>query len=396
MRWLLTALIASGVGLTLAWALWPRPISVETAVISRQNVDVTVDDEGKTRVREVFVVSAPIAGALARVNLHAGDEVMANTSVVASIRPVLPPLLDKRSRLVAEAAVDAAQASVDLANAQLRQAAAQADFMKTEQDRAESLVHRGAISENAYDKAVLDAAVSRSELERAKANLAVQQQQYESARAVILQGDSGSESAACCVNVFAPVSGEVLRVMTESEQVVQPGTPLVEIGDTHDLEISVDLLSRDAVRVVPGDKARIDGWGGEPLTAEVVRVDPAAVTKVSALGIEEQRVSVVLKLLDTGAAGQRLGHGFRVVAHIVVWHGDLLVSVPVGALFRDGPDWAVYVVKDDVARVRKIALGERNDELAVVMSGLEEGERVVVHPSDSVSDGVKVAVERPL
>ncbi|MDE2383818.1 MAG: efflux RND transporter periplasmic adaptor subunit [Alphaproteobacteria bacterium] len=390
MRWLLAFVVAGALVAGLAWALWPKPVPVEAVAIGRHDVDITIDDEGKSRVRDVFAVSAPIAGALARINLHAGDAVTGKSSVVASIRPVAPPLLDKRSRRIAETAVDAAKASVDLATAQLRQSEAQASFLKAELDRAENLVHRGAIAERAYDKAVLDSAVAGSDLERAKANLAVQQQQLESAEAVLSQDAAEAGNGACCVDVVAPVSGEVLRVMTESEQVVQPGTPLVEIGDTRDIEITADLLSRDAVRVAPGAKARIDGWGGGPLMAEVVSVSPAAATKVSALGIEEQRVSVTLKLLNGSSSGPRLGHGFRVLVHIVVWHGGKLLTVPVGALFRTGPDWTVYVVKDGVAQLKPVTLGERNDEWAVVASGLEEGERVILHPGDTVANGTQV------
>jgi HlyD family secretion protein len=288
-------------------------------------------------VRDVFVVPAPISGELSRIDLHAGDTVVAHSTVLASIKPVSPSLLDKRARLVAEASIDATKAAVDLASAQLRQATAQAAFMKAEQRRAEILSHQGAISQMVHDKAVLDASVAAADEDRAKANLAVQQQ-YESARAVIFPVSTGSNQGPCCVDAFAPTSGQVLRIVTESEQVVQMGTPLVEVGDTNDIEVAVDLLSRDAVRVVPGNKAVIDGWGGPALFATVVRVDPVAVTKVSALGIEEQRVSTVLKLDGANQPGQRLGHGFRVVAHIVVWEEDNILSIPVSALFRVGTD----------------------------------------------------------
>lgn len=392
MKWLYTALGALIVVAALAWALWPRPFKVEATTIGRHKITLTVEDEGKSRVRDVFVVSAPISGELSRIDLHAGDTVVAHSTVLASIKPVSPSLLDKRARLVAEASIDAAKAAVDLASAQLRQATAQAYFMKAEQHRAEILSHQGTISQTVYDKAVLDASVAAADEDRAKANLAVQQRQYESARAVIFPVSTGSNQGPCCVDVFAPTSGQVLRIVTESEQVVQMGTPLVEVGDTNDIEVAVDLLSRDAVRVVPGNKAVIDGWGGPALSAKVVRVDPVAVTKVSALGIEEQRVSTVLKLDGANQPGQRLGHGFRVVAHIVVWEEDNILSIPVSALFRVGTDWATYIIKDNVARLKKLTLGEKNDELAAVTSGLAEGDTVILHPSDLLVEGAKVEI----
>lgn len=390
MKWLITALAGLIVAAALAWALWPRPMKVETAVIARHQISVMVEDEGKSRVRDVFVVSAPIAGELARIALQPGDRVVADSTILATIKPASPSLLDKRAKLVAETAIDAAKAAVDLATAQLHQAEAQSAFTKSEQRRAEILKHQGTISETTYDKAVLDASLAAADEDRARANLAVQQQQYESARAVIFPVSSGSGQGACCVDVFAPASGQVLRVVTESAQVVQVGTPLLEIGDIRDLEIAVDFLSRDAVRIAIGDRATIDGWGGPALAAKVSRIDPVAITKVSALGIEEQRVSVVLKLEDANNFKPSLGHNFRVVAHVEVWQGDNLLAVPVGALFRVGPDWATFVISDSTVHLQKITLGQKNDDFAEVTSGLKEGDTVVIHPSDLLVDGAKV------
>jgi HlyD family secretion protein len=378
----------------IAWALWPKPIAVETAVIDRRPIEVSIEDEGKTRIREVFTVSAPIAGKLLRLNLHAGDAVSENQTVVALIKPAEPGLLDVRAKKIAEAVVEARQAAVDLATAQAHQADAQLGFLDAELARATTLVSRGTISERAFEKATLDVALAKAEVESVKANLLVRQRELESARAALIEGEAAAGSGRCCVEVRAPASGEVLRVLTESEQVVQAGTPLIEIGDPTNLEIVVDLLSRDAVRAVPGAEATIEGWGGPPLKATVTRIEPAAVTKVSALGIEEQRVTVELKLLDPPERWPRLGHGFRVIVRILLWRGENLVAVPMGALFRQGSAWAVFIVKDGVARLQPVELGERNTDYAEVAAGLDPGMAVILHPGDSVTDGSRLAVSR--
>jgi len=374
-----------------AWALWPKPLAVDTAVIARRTIDVSVEEEGKSRVREVFTVSAPITGRLMRLGLHPGDNVVAGDTVIASIRPTQPVLLDARARLVAEATRQAAAAAVDLAASQVRQAEAQLPFVKAQLDRANTLIERGTISEQAYQKAELDVTVAQSQIDAAQANLVVRQGELKSAAAALGEGDASQDAGDCCVDVHAPVSGRVLKVATESEQVVQAGTPILDVGDPSDLEIVVDLLSRDAVQVNKGAMAMVDGWGGPPLRAEVTNIEPAAVTKISALGIEEQRVTAVLRLLDPLDTLQRLGHGFRVVAHISVWRGDNLVAVPIGALFRQGTSWAVFTDQDGSAHLQLIELGQRNGEYAEVKKGLEPGVVVVLHPSDQLSDGARVS-----
>ena len=389
-RLLMLVILLAAAG-ALIWALWPRPVPVETAAIGRRTIEIAVEEEGKSRIRDVFTVSAPIAGQMLRVNLHAGDAVTKDQTIVASIQPADPGLLDARTRKVAEAAVEAARAGVDLATAQVREAEAQLAFAEEELNRATTLVRRGTISERAFDKAKLDVETAAAAVESAKAQLRVRQRELESAEAALIEGGGGGTT--CCTDVRAPVSGRVLRVLTESEQVVLAGTPLVEIGDPADLEIVADLLSRDAVRVRPGASAVIDGWGGPPLAASVTRVDPAAVTKVSALGIEEQRVSTILTLSGEPASWADLGHDFRVVARISLWKGDNLLAVPIGALFRKGADWAAYVVTDGKAELRTLTIGARNTEYAEVTEGLSEGDTVILHPSDRVEDGVAVLAE---
>lgn len=389
MRRLIPIAAALAVLAFLVWAFLPRAVEVELAEVALRPLEVAVEEEGEARIREVFTVSATIAGKLQRIGLHAGDEV-SEGQPVASIGPAAPVLLDSRARAVAEAAAAAAQAATDLARAQLAQAEANRDFAQGEANRAVALFQKGAMSARAYDTAIREQKTAEAAVSSAVANLAVREKELESAVAVLRSEVPGNGSF-CCVDILAPVSGKVLRVLTESEQVVQSGTPILELGDPGNLEIVVELLSRDAVRVTEGATATVSGWGGPPVAAEVERVEPSAVTRVSALGIDEQRVTVVLRL--TGAPGdwQGLGHGFRVITRIALWREDGVLTIPVGALFRDGPDWATYAVRDGRAEVQRITLGERNEDFAQVLEGLAAGDRVILHPSDQVVPGVSVA-----
>jgi HlyD family secretion protein len=385
-------LLAAAVLGGLAWALWPRALAVETARVALRDIAVLVEEQGRSRIREVFTVSAPIAGRMSRLGLHAGDAVIGGQTVVASISPAAPALLDARTRRIAEASRDAAEAAVALARAELARAAAQDEHAAAEFRRAGMLAERGTIPSRLLDQARLDAAAAAAALASARANLLVREREFESARAALIEGEAGAVAGgSCCVSVLAPASGRILRVLAQSEQVVAPGTPLVEIGDTADLEVVVELLSTEAVRVAQGAPARIDGWGGPPLSARVERIAPSAVTRVSALGIEEQRVTVVLALEGEPEAWAGLGDAYRVTAHIEIWRGAGLPAVPLGALFRSGADWAVFRVAEGRAVLTRIAIGERDGAWAEIRGGLAPGDEVILHPSDRVSDGVRVA-----
>jgi HlyD family secretion protein len=382
---MLVALLAVLAG--LAWAFWPRPMEVETAMVEKRDILVTVEEEGKSRIREIFTVSAPIGGQTLRINLHAGDKVVKDETVLAEIRPAAPGLLDARLKRVAEAAAASAEAGVGLAKAEVRQAEARLNFLKTELSRAEQLAAKGTISDSARDKARLEAETAEAVLESARSALAVRERELERAEAALIE--TGTAEGPCCTGIKAPVTGQVLRVLVESEQVVQAGTPLMEIGDPADIEITADILSRDAVEIVPGAAAEIVNWGGPPLAARVRRVEPSAITKVSALGIEEQRVPVILDLVNPGEAGQ-LGDGFRVIARIAIWEGKDKVAVPIAALFRQGGDWAVYRVVDGRAALQLVTLGRRNDNYAEVTNGLAPGDVVILHPSSQLANGARV------
>ena len=387
MRRVIIACILLAVAGALGWAFWPRPLAVELETVARRNITQTVEEEGKARIREVYTVSAPITGQTLRIDLHAGDTVEKGQTIV-SLRPAAPGLLDARLRRVAEAAAAAASAGVDLATAEVKQADAELAFLKTELERTEQLAAQGNISQSARDTARLAVETGMTALDSAKASLSVRQRDLERAQAALIETDKSE--GPCCTDLKAPVSGRILRVLAESEQVVQPGTPLVQIGDPADLEIAADILSREVVEIRTGAEAIIDDWGGPPLPARVTRVEPSATTKISALGIEEQRVAVVLKLAST-AEPAGLGDGFRVIVRITVWQGNDVVAVPVAALFRDGGDWAVYLIDNGRARLQRVSLGRRSDDFAEVTSGLDVNDSVLLHPSDQLADGVRIS-----
>ena len=389
MRRLIILLATVSVLGLIIWAFMPRPVVVEVAAVAPQTIEVSVEEEGEARIREVYTLSATIAGKLSRISLHAGDPVVAQETVVASIGPAAPAFLDSRSRAVAEATMAAAKSAVDLARAQVVQAEATLEFMTSEANRASALFEKLAISERALSNAVLEQKTAQATLDSARANLAVRERQKDSAEAALLNGDANGAEA-CCLSLIAPVSGRVLRVLTEDEQVVQVGTPILEIGNPGNLEVVVDLLSRDSVRVQPGAKAEITGWGGPPIAAQVERVEPVATPKISALGIDERRVEIFLTLTGDPNEWQLLGHGFRVIARIALWREEGVLAIPVGALFRDESNWATYVVRDGRAQLETITLGERNESYAQVLAGLEAGDQVILHPSDLISERIRV------
>jgi HlyD family secretion protein len=273
------------------------------------------------------------------------------------------------------------------------------EFAEAELARARQLAERGNISASALDRAELQVRTARAAVASAQAELDVRTYQLETARARLItprEDGVASEADRCCVPVRAPVNGRILRVLHESEGVVTAGTPLVEIGDPQDLEVVVELLSSDAVRVSDGAKVAIEAWGGgATLEGRVRRVEPYGFTKISALGIEEQRVNVIIDFVGDPEGWQRLGHGFRVEVRIVVWQADDVISVPLGVLFRRGESWAVFVSDDGRARLREVTIGQRNGRVAQVLEGLEVGERIILHPSDKVEDGTRIEARPP-
>ena len=383
----IAALLIAG----LVYAFMPRPLAVDLATISKGRVTVAVTDEGEAEVREIYRITAPVAGRLMRVGLEVGDRVTAGMTELARIEPSAPVFLDVRTEAEARAAVEVAKAAKDLADAEWKRAQAEEEFTSTELDRGRSLFARGTIPKQRLDEAERAYRVAAADLLTAQARRDQSQHELEVAEARLVSPTSpAADGGSCeCLVLRAPVDGEVLQVIEESETSLAPGNGIIEIGDPKDLQIRVDLLSEDAVLVKPGQAALITGWGGEPLNAVVRRVEPFGYTKVSALGIEEQRVDVLLDIADPPDQWSRLGHGYRVDVSILL-HDVEDLAVPTAALFRSGTSWAVFKVVADKAVLQAVDLGHRNAEKAQLVGGLSAGDIVILNPSDDVLDGVLV------
>ena len=374
------------------WAFRPQPVPVDLALVAPGDLEITVADEGLARIAEVYTVSAPVAGTVLRTVVDPGDLVVRDQTVVAVIEPVRPAFLDLRARREIEAEVDAARSALTLAEAEVNRAEAELAFWRSDLDRQEMLRQRGTIAERALEEARLQVQIREAALETAKAAVRVREGELRRAEAHLFQPEDEAvpSEGACCLELRAPANGSVLEVMVESETVVRPGEPILSVGDPRDLEIVVDLLSSDAVRVDEGDSAVIERWGGEPLNARVRRVEPAGFEEVSALGIDEQRVRVRLDLESPPELWRGLGHDYRVFVRITAERFVDVSLVPIGAIFREGANWAVFAVEDGRAVLRRVELGAINDQAAQVLGGIEPGEAVVLHPSDRIGDGVAI------
>lgn len=369
----------------------PEPVAVDMATVETGRVELAIHGEGKTRVRENYVISAPISGRLLRIDSEPGDLVTIGETVIATMEPADPTLLDVRSEAQAQATVKAAEAARELASAQLSRKRAELDFAEKELVRGRELAEKGTISERVLDQRELDVKTLQAEVATARSNLRKAESELELARAALIRPAGAGSGDNCCIEVPSPVSGRVLRLLHKSEGVVAAGEPLVEVGDLTDLELVIDLLSVDAVKVEPGDVAWIDHWGGPyRLEARVRLVEPSGYTKISALGIEEQRVNVILDLVEPPARWQNLGDGFRVEAFIVVDAREDVTVAPTSALFRSGETWAVFRVEDGDAVLTPVAVGLRNDTHAEILEGLSPGDTVVTHPPNKLSDRASV------
>jgi HlyD family secretion protein len=386
-RVLLSAALVGGL---LAVALWPETVPVDVAVVSRGPLMVTVDEEGMTRVRDRFLVSAPLAGRVLRIELEPGDPV-ARGDVVARVRAEAPPLLDERTRAEARAAVEAARAALGRARADEQRARTTMAQAERELMRIRELTESRVVAQAELEARESDLAVARESATAAE--FAVRSATFELRRAEARLAEPGPNVAGGVIPVTAPVDGVVLRRLRESESVVPAGDPLVEIGDPRRLEIVADLLSTDAVRIAPGARALIEQWGGDRvLDAKVRRIEPAGFTKISALGVEEQRVNVVLDFVDPVAAWAALGDAYRVEVRVVVWEAPDVLKVPTAALFREGSRWAVYVLETGRARRTEVMLGHQTGQESEVTGGLSEGATVILHPGDTLAGGVRVEV----
>ena len=378
----------------LTWAFWPEPVPVDLAVIERGPMEVTVSANGVTRIRDTYLVTAPIAGTTTRSPVEVGDAVEADETIVATIEPAAPALLDSRARAEAEAAVSEAEAGLRHAQTNVARAQADLDHAASQFERTSRLAEQGTIPLRMRDDAALQLRTIESALEAARSDVDRQEATLRRTRAQLLgpdgEGRSG-ETGECCVRIHAPASGNVLSIENVSARLVQAGEPLLTIGRPDELEIEVELLSADAVRIAAGAAAHVSRWGGPgELAARVRRIEPSAHTRVSALGIEEQRVRVRLDLLTPPEERPGLGDNYRVFVRVVEWAGEDVLQVPLGALFRQGEDWAVYRSVDDRAQVAPVEIARRTALAAEVVSGLEAGDRVVLYPADRVEEDSRI------
>jgi HlyD family secretion protein len=398
-RWLsrlgkLLLLVVVAVGVMMA--LRPRPVPVDLARVVRGPLEVTLDHEGKTRVRDRFVVSTPLAGRISRVDLEPGDRVSKDRTLVATVESQGPEFLDPRLKAEAEARVLAARSSLERANAERSRLEVDHRQAETDLERSRQLLEKGVLSQADFDAADSRAAALQQALESAEAAIRVARFELQATEARLLDPLPTGELQPGVfdrrlVRIFAPVDGIVLKRFRESAAVVPEAEPLLEIADLQALEVVADFLSTDAVMIRPDMPVIIDRWGGQvPLRGRVRRVEPGGFMKISALGVEEQRVNVVVDFEDPTEAWQRLGDEYRVEVRVVTWKADDVLLVPIGALFRRGDDWAVFVVDGNLARLRTVELGRRDSLQAEVIEGLEVDEPVILYPPDRVIEGVEV------
>lgn len=383
-----------GVAALAAYALWPRPIEVDLATASEGPLAVTVDEDGRTRVRDRYVVSAPLAGQMARIELEPGDAVVAGQTLLTTIQPVDPSLLDERTRREAEARLRAATAAIDQANSRIAEAREAHESAQHEFERAKMLVKTKAVTQAEFD--LFEHAERRTAQAVRSAEFALQVAQFERelAQAALLRTKSAGGSATPVderLDIRAPITGRILRRMQESARVVEPGLPLVELGDTNQMEIEIDVLSSDAALIRPRAKVLLEEWGGsQPLAARVRLVEPAGFLKISSLGVEEQRVNIIADFTGPPETRAALGDAYRVEARIVVWESPRVLKIPAGCLFRVRGQWAVYVANNRAVRLRRVEVGHNSGLEAEILRGLVVGEQVIVHPSDKLADGSKI------
>lgn len=388
-RGLLGALLL-GATVATVLALRPRPVPIDAAQATRAALVVAVEETGMTRVKDRYVVSAPVTGTLSRVTFEPGDEVQEG-DVLSVVVPAPSPLLDERARAQAEGRLGAALSSLAQARAQASRAVNARELADRDLARVRALVGSGSLSQQSLDQAEFDARMRGDEVSSADFATRVAAEEVRIARATL--GGASASKVDTHVDVLAPTSGRVLSVHQKSAGVVQAGTPILEVGDPRVLEVVIDLLTTDAVHVGPGTPATIQGWGGDvPLAARVRRVEPSAFTRASALGVDEQRVNVILVPTDPPDRWVSLADGYRVEGRLVVWRGDDVLQVPQGAVFRHGDGWAAFRIVGGVAHLAPVRIGYRGDTQVQILSGIDPGDIVAVHPGDRVKDGVRVEV----
>jgi HlyD family secretion protein len=376
----------------LAYGFRPQPRLVDVAVAKRAPMQVSIQEEGRSRVIDRYIITAPVAGTTCRVDLEVGDPVERDEPLV-NINPLQSQALDPRSQAEARARVAAAEASLRAAEENVDVARAEAELAGKELARLEPLVEAGHISEERLDQARAVKRGNEAALRSAQFAVSVANYELEAARTALRYTGNKSSNPEDVVQVLSPVTGRVLKIHQECEGVVSPGQSLLEIGDTRTLEIETDVLSADAVKIKPGMAVLYERWGGEkPLAGQVRRVEPVGFTKISALGVEEQRVLIISDIASDPEQWQTLGDGYRVESRFILWEKDDVLQIPASALFRVNDQWTLFVIDDNKARRRRVEVGQRNGLSAQILDGLTEGETVITHPDKSIEDGTGVKI----
>ena len=374
----------------ITYGFMPKPVAVDVMPVVRKSLEVTVEEEGRTRVIDRYAISAPVAGYAQRIELDVGDDVKQGQALV-SLEPLPSTVLDPRSRAQAQAQVASAKAALQAAEENAKAAKASHDFAKVEYERIKKLCETQCVSKTEEDKAAAEARRTFANLRSANFAVEVARHELAAAKTTLQFSAEKSTETPDKVVITSPINGSVLKINRESEGVINVGQALIEVGNPRALEVVVEALSADAVRMSPGTKVRFERWGGEQDLEGVVRViEPVGFTKVSALGVEEQRVLVIADITSPPDEWQRLGDGYRVEAQFVIWHEEGVLQVPASSLFRYDSGWALFVVEDGRAQRREVGVGQRTGLTAQILSGLEPGERVINHPSDDVEDGVTI------
>ena len=393
-RFLKILLVASAVGL-LIFAFIPERVKVDWVTVEKGDLLITLEGEGKTRIHDIYIVSTPIDGRITRIESEPGDIVTAGETTIANMYPANPKFLDKRSETQAKADVEGARAALALAKSRVKQTQAQLEYDTSDYQRTQALFNKKSVSQASLERAELRLKTLRAELETSLSNKKVMISRLEAAKARLLQPDENGVNNRleedCQICIHSPVDGRVLRILHKSEGIVPVGTPLVEIGDPKDLEVKIEMLSTNAVRINVGDEALIKRWGGDQdIRARVKVVEPSGFTKISALGVEEQRVNIILTFIDPIEMWQSLGDAFRVEAAIIIDRVDDAMIIPLSALFRQNESWSVFKVVDDTVALHKVTVGRRNERFAEITQGLSVGDNVIIHPGNSVEEGIGV------
>lgn len=377
----------------LVFAFIPEKLAVDLISVEKGNLTVSVEGEGKTRIHDVYTIYTPIEGRITRIESNAGDSVTAGKTIIANMYPANPAFLDKRSEIQAKADINGAEAALDLASSRVRQAQAKLELDQSEYKRAQKLFKNNMVSTAELERAQIKLTMQKAEKDTFIANKALMESRLKAAQAKSIQPEFTDyiQSEVCQICIYSPVDGHVLRILHKSESIIPVGTALVEIGDLKDLEVNIEMLSTNAVKVNVGDKAFIKRWGGtEDLAARVKVIEPSGFTKISALGVEEQRVNVILSLTEPYEKWQSLGDAFRVEAEIVIDDIKSIIKVPLSALFRQNGEWSVLKVIDGEVVLQVVMVGKRNSLFAEITQGLAVGEQVIIHPNNSIEVGMKV------